>query len=73
MHMHFQYIKCWLDKGFNKLDKINKKSRFFFVILGFEFDYITTKKNLYGSCGENIRLGLTLKFEGMNEIQNVNY
>ena len=32
MHMHFQYIKCWLDKGFNKLDKINKKSRYFFVI-----------------------------------------
>ena len=31
MHMHFQYIKCWLDKGFNKLDKINKKSRYFFV------------------------------------------
>ena len=25
----FQYIKCWLDKGFNKLDKINKKSRYF--------------------------------------------
>ena len=29
MQMHFQYIKCWLDKGFNKLDKINKKSRIF--------------------------------------------
>ena len=22
------HIKCWLDKGFNKLNKINKKSRF---------------------------------------------
>ena len=32
MHTHFQYIKCWLDKGFNKLNKINKKSRYFFVI-----------------------------------------
>ena len=32
MHTHFQYIKCWLDKGFNKLDKINEKSRYFFVI-----------------------------------------
>ena len=28
-YMHFEYIKCWLDKGFNKLDKINKKSRYF--------------------------------------------
>ena len=26
------YMKCWLDKGFNELDKINKKSRYFFVI-----------------------------------------
>ena len=32
MHMHFQYIKCWLDTGFNKLDKIIKKFRYFFVI-----------------------------------------
>ena len=32
MHMHYQYIKCWLDKGFNKLDKSNKKFRYFFVI-----------------------------------------
>ena len=29
MHMLFQYIKCWLVKEFNKLDKINKKSRCF--------------------------------------------
>ena len=33
MQMHFQYIKCWLDKGFNKLDKINKKSRIFFCVI----------------------------------------
>ena len=42
MHMHFQHIKCWLDKGFNKLDKINKKSRYFFLwfmTLGFAFKY----------------------------------
>ena len=26
MHMHFQYINCWLDKGFNKLDKIKGDS-----------------------------------------------
>ena len=32
-HMHVQYIKCWLYKGFNKLDKIDKKSRFFFCNL----------------------------------------
>ena len=44
--MHFEYIKCWLYKGFNKLDKINKKSRYFFlwgggvfITLGFEFEY----------------------------------
>ena len=44
--MHFQYVKCWLDKGFNKLDKINKKPRYFFVIykagyitLRFEFEF----------------------------------
>ena len=24
MHMHFQYIKYWLDKGFNKLDIYDK-------------------------------------------------
>ena len=30
MHTHFQYIKCWLEKGFNK-EKIDKKSRYVFV------------------------------------------
>ena len=33
MQMHFQYIKCWLDKGFNKLDKIHKKYGYIFCDL----------------------------------------
>ena len=49
--MHFQYIKCWLDKGFNKLDKINKKSRYFFlfITLGFEFEYFFKEYNIWVS------------------------
>ena len=27
-YVHFEYIKCWFDKGLNKLDKINKNSRY---------------------------------------------
>ena len=35
--MHFQYIKCWLDMGFNNWDKINEKSPdIFFVIYNSE-------------------------------------
>ena len=57
MHTHFQYIKCWLDKGFNELDKINKKSRYFFlrfITLGFEFISITSRNKMYGSRSENL-------------------
>ena len=36
MHMHFQYLKCWLDEGFNKLDKIIKSPDIFFVIYNSE-------------------------------------
>ena len=56
MHMHFQYIKCWLDKGFNKLDKIIKKSRYFFGELQF-WDLnlsITSRNKIYGSRSENM-------------------
>ena len=51
MHMHFQYIKCWLDKGFNKLDKINKKSRYFCDIItrGFDFEYYLMEYNIWVS------------------------
>ena len=42
MHMHFQYIKCWLDKGFNEFDKINKKSRFFLVIYNWDLNLSIT-------------------------------
>ena len=31
-HIQFQFIKCWLDKGFDKLDKINKTPDIFCVI-----------------------------------------
>ena len=45
MHMPFQYIKCWLDKGFNKSGKITKKKVIFlqFIPLEFEFEYYKEK------------------------------
>ena len=68
--MHFQYIKCWLDKGFNKLDKINKKSRYFLLIYN---SGIWIWVLLQGTRSENMWLVRTLKFEWKNAIQNVFY
>ena len=41
MHMHFQYIKCWLDKAFNNEMRLIKSPDIFggFITLGFEFEY----------------------------------
>ena len=55
MHMHFQYIKCWLDKGFNILDKMNKKSRYLIMINNWDLNLsITSSNKIYGSRSENM-------------------
>ena len=40
--MHFQCIKCWLDRGLTNEIRLIKRPDIFFVInitLGFEFEY----------------------------------
>ena len=54
--MQFQFIKYWLDKGFNKLDKINKKSRYFLCdLLLWDLNLsITSRNKIYRSRSENM-------------------
>ena len=58
MHMRFQYIKCWLDRGFNNLDKINKKVQIFLcdlLLWGLNLNIASRNKiHVYGSRSENM-------------------
>ena len=51
MHMYFQYIKCWLDRGLINEVRLIKSTDIFggLITLGFEFEYYFKEKNIWVS------------------------
>ena len=51
MHMHFQYIKCWCDRGLINEIRLIKSPDIFVVIYN---SSITPRNKIYGSRSENM-------------------
>ena len=57
MHMHFQYIKCWLDKEIDNLVRLIKSPDFFCDLYFWDLILSITSRNkihVYGSRSENM-------------------
>ena len=55
MHMHFQYIKCWLDRGLiNKIRLIKSLDVFCDLLLWDVNLNIISRNKIYGSRSENM-------------------